>query len=447
MNRRIILLGVVLGIQLGLAMILGVTTGGVSGVASSEPLLSFDTKAVTRVTIEQPKKAALVLERQGDVWSIPALDGFPAFTSKVESFVDRLSALYKRLPIVTSSTAVERFKVGQENYEHKVVISAGGKALGTLWLGGSPGFRQMYGRANEEEAVYNLNVAAYEVDADPNQWADKTVLSLKPEEITEITLADTHLVRVKATKQEAPQDTKAQGKKGKNDQQAQKETKGSGHQVNEQPSQWQMDGLAAGEKINLAAVDALVGQIANLSFDQVLGKENKPEYRQNAPVFKISVITQAGTHRDYVFSTELSATPPPAPSKNEQAASAPNAPNADTGKEYILKVSSSPYYFKIADFTAKELLETQRSKLVTPPKEAGKPATPAPSGASAPVAPVVGGTPSAPAAAPVAGTPVPTPTTAPHADVQSMQSTGGQPPKGQPANTPAQTPTPPTPSH
>ena len=374
MNRLIGLLGGVLGVQLILASFLGWTSTGISGVARNEQVLSFDTKAITRVTLEQPQKAALVLDRQGNGWSIPALEGFPAFTGKVDGILGRLSGLYKRTPVATSAVALKRFKVSPTNFEHKVTLAVGEKTVATLWLGDSPGVRQIYGRANDEEAVYSLDITAYEVDADPNQWADKTLLTLKPEEIAEITLLDAHLVREKAPSKEAKKDSKDSVPPGK----------------------WQLEGLQPGEEINAEAIDTLVNRLSGIGFEAVLGKENKPVYRQDAPVLKLSVRTQAGELREYVFS--------------EQAT---DSTASGKGMVHVLKTSVSPYYLKVADFTVAELMEMHRNKLLkqpaTPPVGAA-PTTPAPTVPAA--TPPVAIAPAAPAAKTPEAPPSPEPTPA-----------------------------------
>ncbi|CAK0751956.1 putative DUF4340 domain-containing protein [Gammaproteobacteria bacterium] len=380
MNRLISVLGVVLAIQLVLALFLEMTAGGIGGVASSEPLLHFEAKSIDRITIEPSGKAPMVLEHRGTAWSLPALAGFPAFTAKVDGFLNRLAGLHKRLPVATTSAAVKRFKVSSAAYEHKVVLSAGDKTVATLWLGDSPGFRQLYGRANDEDAVYNLDLATYEVAADPNQWTDKTVLNLKPDEITQVNLPEVHLVRVK------------EAEKGNN---AEKANDKDGNNDAGKPGKWQVEGLSPREAINFGEIETLVNQLANIGFESVLGKENQPEYRQEAPALTVSITTQAGEQRSYVFSKPDSGKE----AKPEKATDA-NKADADKGKgqekgsEYILKASISPYYFKVADFTVKELLEAKRDKLVKKPTAAATPKEVAKE--TAPVASVPAASPPAP---------------------------------------------------
>ncbi len=314
MKRLINVLGAVLGLQVVLAVILGFTASHVGGVASSQPLLRFDAKAVDRVTIEQPKKDALVLERKKGTWQLPALDGFPASTARVDTFLDKLAGLRKRFPVATSAGADKRFKVGANTYEHKIVLAGGGKTLATLWLGDSPNFRRIYGRAEGENAVYDFELAAHETSTDPNQWADRTVLSLKADDIAGVDLADAHLVR----------------KDGK----------------------WQMKALPAGETVNADEAGTVADALANLSFEAVLGKHDKPDYKQGTPALSLSVTTKKGEHRSYVFS------------------------KPDKGSDYVLKTSASPYYFKVADFTVKPLLAAKRDKLANAaPKQSAPVAT------------------------------------------------------------------------
>ncbi|CAK0769039.1 putative DUF4340 domain-containing protein [Gammaproteobacteria bacterium] len=341
MNRIISLLGVILAVQLLLAVFFGITTTGVSGVASSEPLINFEVKAVDRITIEQPKKVPLVVERRGNAWSLPALGDFSAFTVKVDGFLERMARLRKRLPVSTTATAIRRFKVSPADYEHKVMLSTGDKLLTTLWLGNSSGFRQVHIRANEEAAIYNVDFPIHEVTTDPNQWADKTALNVKADDIIKISLPDTQLARSMDSKE-----SNQEGNKGGKD--------------IKQPGKWQVDGLSPEEQLNTEEIETLVNRLANLSFDSVLGKENQAKYRQDTPVVTLSLTTQSGEQKIYVFSQpeqEVS-TEPGKENKSE------NGKEPAKGTEYILKISTSPYYFKLADFMVKDLIEMKRDKLI-----------------------------------------------------------------------------------
>lgn len=338
MKQRILFLSITLLGQLLLAGFLGMTTPGISGVASSDPLFNFAIKDIDNITIEQPNKNPLIIVRRENKWLIPALSDFPALTVKVDGFIERVLGLKKRIPVATTADAIRRFKVSPESYEHKILLKNGEKLAATLWLGDSPGMRQIHGRANEDNAVYNLDFAAYEVNTDPNQWEDKTALTIKAEDITQINLPDTKLLRSEEIKD----------KEGK-----------------PVPGKWQMEGLAAGEELKSDEVDNLVNRMANLTFEAVLGKENQAQYHQETPALTISLTLKAGDSRIYVFSIpQKEETPPaiePKPEKSENK-------ELEKPKEYILKVSTSPYYFRLAEFAVKDLLETTRAKLIKQPE-------------------------------------------------------------------------------
>jgi len=341
MKQRVILLSVILIGQLLLAGLLGITASDITQIASSNPLFNFAIKDVDNLQIEQPNKIPLIIMRRENKWIIPALADFPALTVKVEGFVERILGLRKRIPVATTAEAIRRFKVSPTSYEHKILLKSGERLIATLWLGDSPGFRQIHGRANDENLIYNLDFAAYEVNSDPNQWADKTALNIKAEDIIQIDLPDSKLTRLQETKDQ------------------------SGKVV---PGKWEIAGLADGEEIKAEEVDSLGNRLANLSFDAVLGKENQPQYRQETPVLTISLTLKNSEPRIYVFSTLQKDADKSEMAENKKPEDAENK-EPEKPKEYILKVSTSPYYFKLAEFAVKELLDTTRTKLIKPPEK------------------------------------------------------------------------------
>jgi hypothetical protein len=371
MKRLINVLGVVLGLQVLLAVVLDIAGSGPGAIPSGHPLLHFDAKAVTRVSVAQPGKETLVLERKDGSWQLPALGGFPAAKLMVEDFLVKLGGLRERFPVATSAAAAKRFKVSPDAFERKVVLATGDKSLATLWLGDSPNFRRVYGRADGDDAIYDLELPAHEASADADGWTDKSYLDLKEDDITEVTLP--------------------------------------GLQMQRKDGKWQVDGLAAGEQTNASQAESVAHHLAELSFVSVLGKEAKPEYKQDAPALTIAVTTKGAKPRSYVFS------------------------KPDKGTDYVLKTSNVPYYFEVADFTVKPLIEAKREKLVkAPPKPpaeaeeapATKPAaTPAGAKEKAPAETTAGSTP-APAA------PGPTPPPAASAPGPAAGNAAATPPTG-----------------
>jgi len=328
MIRTIRILAVLLAVQAILTVSVGMSAHAVRGVSKGDPFLRFNPKGADRMILSSPKSENLLIEKRDNGWVLPGLGVFPAFSVKVDALLTKMSGWKRNLPISTSTGALKRFKVSSSEYEHTISFASGEKVLGTVWLGSSSNLRQIHGRLDGENTVYDLDLTAQEISVDPNQWTDKTFLHLKSEEINQITLGDLKMVR----------------KEGK----------------------WQAEGLATGEAPQIAEVDALANQISFLGFDVVLGQEGYTP--PTLPVLTFSIGTNSGIQREYVFF---------------KAESDPKKPEDPTDKVYVLKTSTSPYYFKVAGFMVKDLVEINREKLVKglPPVVAPAPqaATPTPS--------------------------------------------------------------------
>ncbi|CAK0774051.1 hypothetical protein CCP3SC1AL1_60016 [Gammaproteobacteria bacterium] len=335
MKKTIRILGVLLGVQAILTVSVGMTAHAVRGVSKGDPFLRFDPKGVDRVILSSPQSENLLIEKRDNGWVLPGLGAFPAFNVKVDALLTKISGWKRNLPISTSTGALKRFKVSSSEYEHTVSFTSGEKVLGTVWLGSSSNLRQVHGRLDGENTVYDLDLSVQEIGTDPNQWTDKTFLHLKPEEINQIILGDLKVVR----------------KEGK----------------------WQAEGLATGETLQIAEVDTLANQVSFLSFDVVLGQEGYTP--PTPPALTFSVGTSGGISREYIFS---------------KMESDPKKPENPADKVYVLKTSTSPYYFKVAGFMVKDLVELNRAKLVKGPQPVATPApqavVPTPS-AQPPVAP------------------------------------------------------------
>lgn len=302
MKRWITILGVLLAIQLGLAAFIHFKTGDEFAVSSGEALVQADQARVDRIVIEAPLQPALVLEKKDGVWRLPGHHNFPASADRVRQLLDKLAGLKPRLPVATSGSAAERFKVTNTDFERKLVLAGGKETFATLYLGDSPGFRRIYARKDGSDAVYEVEFGVHEASVKPDDWADKGFLRVKEDEVTRVELAGVALER--------------------------------------KDGQWQAEGLGENEETVQSEAAAAVGKLAGLTFLSVLGTEAKPEYKQDAPVVSGALTLKSGEKVDYVFS------------KPEQ------------GSDYVLKTSAHDYYFKVAGYVVDELKEIKRDKLV-----------------------------------------------------------------------------------
>ena len=110
---------------------------------------------------------------------------------------------------------------------------------------------------------------------------------------------------------------------------------------------WEARGLAAGEQLDRTAAGELARKIAGLQVSGVLGIEADPEYRQESPELVLTLKPGGGGTVTWTLS------------KPEQ------------GEEYVLKSSEHPWYFELAAWSARPIVEEgRRSALVIAPEPA-----------------------------------------------------------------------------
>ena len=78
--------------------------------------------------------------------------------------------------VATTSAGRVRFKVGDKNFHKKLVLASDDKTLKTLYIGSSPGYRQIYVRRQGEDNVYAVKIDNYEISTDNSQWLEATLL-------------------------------------------------------------------------------------------------------------------------------------------------------------------------------------------------------------------------------------------------------------------------------
>lgn len=256
LSPLVLLLAAVLVVQLAMALLLG---GGrsMAPAAGDLPLLDLDMDAVTAIEISAGDGDSVRLERSGDDWVLPALDGFPASGSRVAALLDDLAGLARPLPVATSAEAQRRFRVADDAFERRLTLGGDGGAA-TLIVGDSPGFRRLFARVGGEEPVYDLRLALFDLGATADDWIDRGRLQFDRGEITRISTDDWTLVR---------------GEEG-----------------------WSLAGTDAA--VDSAAADALADAVATVGYTSVLGPDSAADYDLDAPA-RVITIEHDGAERRY----------------------------------------------------------------------------------------------------------------------------------------------------
>jgi hypothetical protein len=91
----------------------------------------------------------------------------------------KIADLKTRWAITTSPSAHERFEVADDKYQRRIQLYAGKDLVATLYVGSSPGLRQSHLRADGSDAVYNGELASYELPAKAADWLDDNLLAAR----------------------------------------------------------------------------------------------------------------------------------------------------------------------------------------------------------------------------------------------------------------------------
>lgn len=323
MPKTIRWLGILLAVQLLMAGGFNLSTLWPLTQPGAAPLVSVSQTQVNRIVLEGPDHSKVSLSKDGGNWLLPDLGGFPADSNRVNSILEKIAGSKTGTPIAVTAEAKARFKVDDEHFERRITLAESDKTLATLYVGSSPGLRRSYVRAGGSDAIFSLELAAYDVPVQPADWEDKTVLHLAKNDITALAVAGLRVERA-AQPASLPSD---------------KQTDNPPH-PSVTPPTWEAKGLEAGHHLELKpeAVDKLTQLLADLSFEKVLGRDVRQEYGLEKPLLTITLTRKTGESMTYLLG------------KN---------PKSD---DYTLKVSNRPEYFRLPSYRATALLEAADRK-------------------------------------------------------------------------------------
>ncbi len=321
MQRAIVVLSILLIGQLLLAGAMSLIGPSLAAVRPDAPLLDLGGRSVDRVTIEGAETERLVLARHGDTWVLPDAGEFPADGAKVERLLERLAGLKRGAPIATSSGARERFKVSDEAFERRLEVAHGEEILATLYLGTSPGVREVHISPGGDDAVYVAALGVHEASDKATDWEDKSVLQIPSADIEKVLLPGLVLQRVTSPSEIAePQD------EGTSD-----GARGS----------WAAEELADSEVLNQKKVETLVGKLAGLRIGSVLGTKPEPANGLDDPVLVVRLERRGGEPVEYRLGRR------------------------DSDGDYVLKSSARAEYFRLPSYTGDAIIEAAaREQLV-----------------------------------------------------------------------------------
>ncbi len=323
MPKTVTWLGMLLAVQIVMAVGFNLPMLWPSMQPGAVPLVEVAQNQINRVVLEGPDQTKVVLVKEGDTWLLPELGKFPADSNRVSTMLEKITSSKIDAPIATTAGAKARFKVSDEAFERRITLAENDKTLATLYLGSSPGPRRSYVRTENKDAVFALELAAYEMPVQLADWEDKTILRLAQKDITALEVSG---LQIEQSAQPTPPSPE-------------KQTDNGSHPA-VSPPVWEAKELKTGRQLEIKpdVVEKLARSLADLTFDKVLGREVNREYGLEKPSLTITLTRKTGDTMTYLLG------------KNPKK------------EEYTLKVSNRPEYFRLPNYQATALLEAADRK-------------------------------------------------------------------------------------
>ena len=307
MMKRNLILTILLLVQVALIAGLYLSKKEYGAFSPEEKLLSFNPVDIDTISLAAEGEEPLTLKKGDKGWFIPSYFNFPCNQANIDDLFKKLGELKKGWPVAVSSDSAERFRVGEDNFVRHITLKNGGEVETELFLGSAPSFRKSHARAAGSDDIVVVEFSDFDAEARPDDWFDRDVLKLKPEEISALTMPDFSL--------------------------------------HKDGDDWIVSNLAEGESSVKEETKKLLEKLSGLTMESVLGPENKPEYHQDMPELVLSLQTASGEQVTYTIS------------------------KPENDEHYVLKSSGNDNYFKVILWMVDSIKEFTRDKVVLNPNK------------------------------------------------------------------------------
>jgi len=153
--------------------------GAPEKAAAADTLVDLSPEAIDTISVSDLFDNEVRLVRSGEHWVIPALSGLPADAGQVDAVLQGLVAGNRGWPVARSESAHRRFQVADGNYQRRLELQSGGDTVATVYLGASPGFRKVYARNRDGQAVFSVALSTFDIPAAAEHWIDPRLLQVR----------------------------------------------------------------------------------------------------------------------------------------------------------------------------------------------------------------------------------------------------------------------------
>ncbi|MBE7467820.1 MAG: DUF4340 domain-containing protein [Anaerolineales bacterium] len=278
---------------------------------------------VTRLTISDSEGKTLALAKNGENWVLPEAGDFPADSTKVTSLLDKIEKVRTNRLVTQTEGSHARLKVAADDFNSLLDISLKEGAGHKLYIGSSAGASATHVRADDRPEVYLTgDLTSFDANTRASAWIDTLYFTAPQTATIGLTLENAN---------------------------------GTFEFVKE-GEKWTLKGLKAGEVFDENNFTSLFSQASGINMTEPLGQTEEPAYGLDKPLATVTLKTA-----DKTYTLTIGA-------------------KSDEDNSYVIKSSESPYYVRVAEFTAQTFTEKKRDDFLQPPPtaEPGAEATPAP---------------------------------------------------------------------
>lgn len=318
MKKHNRILAVVLALQVVLIAVVFWPRPAASGEESGPLLGEIEAGDIVSLIIKDMDGNHLDLQRTTGKWVLSEADDYPCQEDRVPEMLEKLIILTTGRLVTRTEGSHKRLQVASDDYLRRIELETADGQNRVLYLGSSPTYGATHIRLEGQDETYLTNdLSVWDANATATSWIDTNYLQMPQEDITSLTLRNAN---------------------------------GEWTFEKDDEGNWLLVGLAQDETLNTTAVDSLVRQASSVTMLRPLGKDRETAYGLDQPLALITLETGEKTITLHVGAAD--------PDDNS----------------HVIKSSESPYYVRVSEYSANNLVDKTRDDFLTlPPTPTAEP--------------------------------------------------------------------------
>lgn len=309
MSRIQQILAVVLVVQIALSVFVLWPRAATSGI---EPLFpDLEAESIVALTITDDQGKAIELRKATGEWVLPEADDYPVKADRITPLLDKVVQLDTRRLVTRTAASHKRLQVAASDFLRRIDLETAEGAKHTFYLGSSPSYGTSHIRVDGKDETYLASdLSPWDLNAMPSSWVDITYFSVPQDEVTRVTL---------------------------------KNANGTVEFVKDDQGNWTLADLVVPEQLDVAQINGLISRVTSVTMLKPLGKEKLAEYGMDDPNAVVTL------------------------EKDDETITLLVGAHDPDDSSYVVKVSTSPYYVRVSEYSGQSLVENSRDDFLQPP--------------------------------------------------------------------------------